>query len=283
MRSSHLEKETLAIAWAMDHFNLYLHENTFELHAGHKPLLRILQSTRKTPSHKPLLRILQSTRKTPSARLERLIPKTQRYNFHATHQKGSQNPANYLSRHALPQIEKDKRDNYLNCVINQNLPKKVTEDEVKRETCEEKTLWTLIKANSGNKLLWNTSHKPLLRILQSTRKTPSARLERLIPKTQRYNFHATHQKGSQNPANYLSRHALPQIEKDKRDNYLNCVINQNLPKKVTEDEVKRETCEEKTLWTLIKANSGNKLLWNTSTLKPFEPIKAELTVHRGLI
>ncbi|KAK9687216.1 RNase H-like domain found in reverse transcriptase [Popillia japonica] len=112
MRYSQIEKEMLAAAWAMDHFKLYLPGNTFEPYTDHKPLLHILQNTRKTSS----------------ARLERLILKTQRYNFHAIHQKGSQNPADYLSRHPLPEVEKDKTENYLNFVINQNLPKKITEE-----------------------------------------------------------------------------------------------------------------------------------------------------------
>ncbi|KAK9739757.1 Integrase zinc binding domain [Popillia japonica] len=129
----------------------------------------------------------------------------------------------------------------------------------------------------------NTDHKPLVHIFKNSTKTPSARIERLILKTQRYSFDIRHQKGSLNPADYLSRHPLEETEKDKTRSYLNFLISNNLPKKITEDEVRKETHTDPDLQTLTRAIRGNEELWKTNALKPFAHLKLELTVLKGIV
>ncbi|KAK9739157.1 RNase H-like domain found in reverse transcriptase [Popillia japonica] len=82
-RYSQIEKEMLAITWAMKHFHIYLFGVNFCLHTDHKPLVSILQNPKSNPS----------------ARIERLRLRIQAYTFITHHQKGSSNPADYISRH----------------------------------------------------------------------------------------------------------------------------------------------------------------------------------------
>lgn len=82
-RYSQIEKEMLAVSWVLQHFHIYLYGTHLRLHTDHKPLVNILTNPRLNAN----------------ARIERLCLKIQQYAFSVTHQKGIDNPADYLSRH----------------------------------------------------------------------------------------------------------------------------------------------------------------------------------------
>ena len=83
-RYSQIEREVLAIVWALDHFHLYLYGSEFTIVTDHKPLLGIFKS------HKPI-----------SARMDRWKLRLMPYNCHLVYRPGKddENPADFMSRH----------------------------------------------------------------------------------------------------------------------------------------------------------------------------------------
>lgn len=123
-RYSQIEKEMQSISWALQHFHIYLYGSNFYVHTDHKPLVYILWNPRSTSS----------------ARIERLCLKIQQYSFTILHQKGVNNPADYLSRH--PNTRPDvfalgiKVDRYVNFVLQHSVPKSISIDEVRKATLD---------------------------------------------------------------------------------------------------------------------------------------------------
>jgi len=58
----------------------------------------------------------------------------------------------------------------------------------------------------GKKFTVHSDHQPLLKIFNKPRSNPTARIERWLLRLQQYDFEVVYQKGSTNPADYLSRH-----------------------------------------------------------------------------
>lgn len=85
-RYSQTEREGLATVWGVEHFHLYLHGSTFQIITDHKPLETIFN---------------KSTCKA-TARLERLQLRLQPYKFKVVYRPGAGNPADYMSRHPVP-------------------------------------------------------------------------------------------------------------------------------------------------------------------------------------
>ncbi|XP_064475326.1 uncharacterized protein K02A2.6-like [Ornithodoros turicata] len=85
-RYPQIDKEMLAIVSTAERFRAYLAGAKFTIRTDHLPLVSIL----KTPSAKL------------SARLERLSLRLQHYLFDVQHIPGKENPADYLSRHPVP-------------------------------------------------------------------------------------------------------------------------------------------------------------------------------------
>lgn len=75
------EKEALALAWAIEHFHMYLYGKKFELVTDHKPLEVIFGKTSK-----------------PSARIERWVLRLQTYDYKVVYKPGKSNIADPLSR-----------------------------------------------------------------------------------------------------------------------------------------------------------------------------------------
>ena len=73
----------MAITWGIEHFRIYL--------LGAKFFSVI-------SDHKPLEVIFNKLKNNIPARIERWILRLQQYNFKVQYQKGSNNPADYLSR-----------------------------------------------------------------------------------------------------------------------------------------------------------------------------------------
>ena len=85
-RYSQTEREALAIVWGIEHFHLYLYGAPFTLHTDHKALEIIFGN--------PLSK--------PPARIERWLLTLQQYDFNVVYTTGSENPADFLSRHPPP-------------------------------------------------------------------------------------------------------------------------------------------------------------------------------------
>ena len=80
---SQTEKEALSIVWAVKHFHLFVYGAPFTLMTDHKPLEVIYGKAKSKPS----------------ARIERWVLRLQPYKFKVVYKPGSENPADFLSRH----------------------------------------------------------------------------------------------------------------------------------------------------------------------------------------
>ena len=142
-RYSQTEREALAVVWACEHFHLYLFGENFDVITDHKPLETIFNN----PTSRP------------SSRLERWNLRLQSYQFRVKFQPGSENPADYLSRHAFEKSAKPNSDtskvaeDYVNFLTNHAVPKAMTLDQISYYTKIDPTLIAVKQAISSN--AWN--------------------------------------------------------------------------------------------------------------------------------
>ena len=133
-RYSQTEKETLAIVWGYEHFHLYLFGSDFTLITDHKPLEIIFNNGKSRPP----------------ARIERWRLRLQPYDFTVTYRPGSNNPADYMSRH--PYTEKNEKhfrhdkmaEEYLNFITTNAIPKTMTLTEIANATTHDDILQDVI-------------------------------------------------------------------------------------------------------------------------------------------
>ncbi|KAI7789539.1 hypothetical protein IRJ41_010502 [Triplophysa rosa] len=126
---SQTEREALAILWGCEHFHLYLYGSPFILVTDHKPL--------------------------------------QPYHFSIQYRKGTDNPADFMSRHPVPlETEHNSRaskvaEEYVNFMALQSTPKAMTLDEIKTETKKDAILQQVclhVRNNSWHTAATSTPH-----------------------------------------------------------------------------------------------------------------------------
>ena len=136
----------------------------------------------------------------------------------------------------------------------------------------------------GNEFTLLTDHKPLEVIYGSRKSKPSARIERWVLRLQPYSFNVVYKPGSDNPADYLSRHPTRTSLKQQKltEEYVNYLTRNSAPKAMTLEDIKTATDNDRTLKGLRAAIKLNK--WHYDIVKQFKGIKDELTVtSNGLI
>lgn len=129
-RYSQTEREALAIIWSCEHFHLYLYGHSFTLVTDHKALEIIWNNPRSKPP----------------ARIERWGLRLQPYNFRVVYRKGTENPADYMSRHPV-QTENGQHtratkvaEEYVNFLAQHATPKAMTLNEIKEATLKDPVL-----------------------------------------------------------------------------------------------------------------------------------------------
>ncbi|RXN06658.1 putative protein K02A2.6-like protein [Labeo rohita] len=147
-RYSQTEREALVIVWSCEHFHLYIYGKEFTMVTDQKPLKLIWNNPRSKPP----------------ARIERRGLRLQPYNLKIEYRKGTDNPADYLSRHPIPAQSPTRNtratkvaEEYVNFIMQNNTPKAMTLDEIKSETLKDATLQkvsALIRNNA-----WHTVTK----------------------------------------------------------------------------------------------------------------------------
>ena len=139
-RYSQTEKEGLSIAWAVEHFHLFLFGSHFTLITYHKPLEIIYGSPRSKPS----------------ARIERWVLRLQPYSFSVKHKPRSENPADYLSRYSEsePTMRQEKlTEEYFNFISRYAVPKAMTFKEIEDASDTDRALKAVRAAIKTNQ--WN--------------------------------------------------------------------------------------------------------------------------------
>ena len=126
-RYSQTEKEALSIIWGVEHFHLFLYGKEFTLVTDHKPLEVIYGNAASRPS----------------ARIERWVLRLQPYRFKILYRSGSENAADFLSRHPFKKGEKQQEhlaEEYVNFLTRHSVPKAMTLEEIAGETKGDSTL-----------------------------------------------------------------------------------------------------------------------------------------------
>ena len=106
-----IEREALAICWAIQHYKNYLLGRKFVVNSDHSPLQNIFNGNKELP-----------------ARIERWVLKLQQYDFKVVYTTGSSNPSDCLSR--SPSTAKtDKQEvlaeEFINCILKNYSPKSI--------------------------------------------------------------------------------------------------------------------------------------------------------------
>ena len=136
---SQMEREALSTVWGIEYFHLYRFGAPFTLYTDHKPLELIYAN----PCSKP------------PARIQRWMLRLQQYDFEVVYKKGSDNPADFLSRH--PPTKANFRgiipEEYVNFVTQSAVPPALSLEKIARETGADpglQALRTALKTDSWN-------------------------------------------------------------------------------------------------------------------------------------
>ncbi len=116
----------MAVVGACEHFHVYIFGKPVTVYTDHQPLLGLFGKPRaKLPM-----------------RLERWSLRLQPYSPVIKYRRGSDNPADYLSRHPLSVTKQDDKltEQYVNFVTNQTVPRAMTYDEVNCASKDDPTL-----------------------------------------------------------------------------------------------------------------------------------------------
>ena len=141
-RYCQLEREALACVWGLEHFHLHVYG---------KPEIEVLTD------HKPLLGLFGNPNAKLSARLERWSLRLQPYQPIIKYRRGSDNPADYLSRH--PESKTTHRsitapvEEYVHMLADVAVPKAMTMNEIVNATENDETLKLvkfIVQNNSWN-------------------------------------------------------------------------------------------------------------------------------------
>ena len=119
-RYSQTEREALSVVWRIEYFHLYLFGAPFTLYMDHKPLELIYAN----PCSKP------------PARIQRWMLRLQQYDFEVVYKKGSDSPADFLSRHPPTEVNfrRNIAEEYVNFVTQSAGPPALSPEEIARET-----------------------------------------------------------------------------------------------------------------------------------------------------
>jgi len=138
-RYSQIEREGLAVVWALEHFHLYVHGKPVTVFTDHKPLLGLFG--------KPKAKL------TP--RFQSWALRLQPYEFVLKHKSGKSNPSDYTSRHPLSEQDASDvgrcADQHIHFVTGQAVPRAMTLSEISECTQKDKVLLQVMDAVRTNR------------------------------------------------------------------------------------------------------------------------------------
>lgn len=147
-RYSQTEREALAVVWACEHFHLYVYGQPVVVFTDHKPLVSIYGNPKSQPT----------------ARIERWAIRLQPYNATVVYRPGSDNPADFLSRHPCQQTRQTSREEkvaeeFIDYISINSVPKAMSIEQVRCATMADATLQAVVQALGTGKWQQNLSDK----------------------------------------------------------------------------------------------------------------------------
>lgn len=142
-RYSQTEREALSVVFGCEHFHMFLYGSSFMVITDHKPL---------TYMYGPNASLRKLT-----PRLERWALRLQPYDITVTYKPGSENPADYLSRHPSNDLIGDSlhaskvAEEYIQYIIDNSTPKSMTLQEVAEATKSDPVLRAVMEAVRTNR------------------------------------------------------------------------------------------------------------------------------------
>lgn len=128
-RYSQIERELLAVTWAVERYKMFIQGADFVVKTDHRPLISLLAK------HKPT-----------SARLERLKFKLLGYNLDLQYIPGKLNPSDYMSRHPVKETDVSDIEEFVNHVAELVLPTTITRGKLREATKQDIVLQDVIAA-----------------------------------------------------------------------------------------------------------------------------------------
>ena len=133
-----------------------------------------------------------------------------------------------------------------------------------------------------------SDHKPLEGIMNNPLSKPTARLERLCLRLQPYKVSIKYRRGSENTADFLSRHPVDRASKrpwldEQMTEVCVSAIHTYEEEGLTLEEIRKEVAEDPEMQYLVKGITDHKWFYLEDCLKPYNPIKDELCVADGII
>lgn len=134
-RYSQTEREALAVIWACEHFHIYIYGQPIMIYTDHKPLVSIYGNPKSKPP----------------ARIERWTLRLQPYDATVVYRPGSDNPADFLSRHPCNGVRTSSREQkiaeeFVSYITANLVPKAMSVERVRRETLTDPTLQAVIQS-----------------------------------------------------------------------------------------------------------------------------------------
>ena len=132
-----------------------------------------------------------------------------------------------------------------------------------------------------------TDHKPLVSLFNNPKKPGPVRVERMRLRLQGFDFTVFYRPGKSNPSDYISRHPVVQVESmsdDLSDSYLNMIVEKELIKSISVEDVRKATAEDLKFQRIMKLlMKGSKVDRREYDLIDFRKVWDTLSINDGLL
>ena len=143
----------------------------------------------------------------------------------------------------------------------------------------------------GRPFIVVTDHKPLEFIFNNPRHATSIRLQRMTVRMLDNQFKIEYRPGKTNISDYTSRHPVPLEQSERRElgttkdvrHYVNFVIENDIPKAISKEEIIVSTENDRELQKLIKCVGEKNIDLRDADLRKYSNLFNELAVVDGLV